>query len=131
MSVYLSIKSIRHLIIYVLLLLMLPLRPETASARPINGEQYSPQTLGAQRAYGQLPLAFVPNTGQSHSSVQFQAQMGSGGFFFATTGLTLSLPSQASMDEKRTGPFQQVEKRLAPGATPPQVIHMTFEGIKS
>jgi hypothetical protein len=44
-------------------------------------------------AYGRLPLAFVPNAGQTDPRVRFSAQTVGAGFYFTKTGAVLALSS--------------------------------------
>ena len=48
--------------------------------------------VGAALSYGQLPLSFVPNAGQSDEVVRYQAQAMGGRLFFEDNAVVLSLP---------------------------------------
>src|SRR5687768_2114500 len=53
----------------------------------------------ARRSYGELPLSFIPNVGQTNAAVRFVAQGGGFSFFF--------LPSRAVLS------FSKGERQLA------------------
>jgi hypothetical protein len=57
----------------------------------MNEVVISDSTVDADR-YGQLPLSFVPNAGQSDAAVHYQAQGMGGTLFFEDDTVTLSLP---------------------------------------
>lgn len=63
---------------------LLPLFQVGAGALPAPDTQ--PATKAALDAYGQLPLAFVPNVGQADPAVRFHAHAGAASFFFTRRG---------------------------------------------
>lgn len=79
----------RHLFIWVLLLLF----TMTILARPSVVSLVPDPTLEQLAHYDHLPLAFVPNEGQSDPVVRFQARGMGGSLFFTEGGVTLNLPA--------------------------------------
>ena len=71
------------------------LNPLASMARAAAPPSASPQpTNSALRAYGQLPMSFIPNAGQMDAAVRYYAQGGGHGFAFTSRGARLSFQSQ-------------------------------------
>ena len=72
-------------------------------------------------AYGKLPLAFVPNAGQTDARVRFEAQAGAASFFFTPRAVVFSLARKRQRTALRLGflgtsPTSRIEgERLGPG----------------
>ena len=69
----------------------------------------------AAASYGQLPLSFVPNLGQSEAVVRYQAHGMGGMLFFEDDGVALSLP--------KTGRAGQTEDQTR------SVVRLRFDGV--
>ena len=74
----------------------------------MNGVVIKDSTVNADR-YGQLPLSFVPNAGQSDAAVRYQANGMGGALFFEDDTVMLSLPTPE--DQTRS------------------VVYLRFEGV--
>ncbi len=82
---------------------------------------------------GRLPLAFVPNAGQTHPAVQFQVQALGGMIFFTPTTVVLSLPPSVSpaagadAASSLTRTDRQAARVAAP-ASDPTIVELAFVG---
>ncbi len=73
-----------------------PTRLQTVDPRPADANTLTATDSGfsdVTARYGQLPLSFVPNAGQSAAAVRYQAQGMGGMLFFEDNMVTLSLPT--------------------------------------
>jgi hypothetical protein len=79
----------------VLLLHLVPSSTPLAYAAPSPDPRSAPAALTASAAarYAQLPLAFVPNAGQSEATVRYQARALGGQLVFEDEAVVLSLPA--------------------------------------
>ncbi len=95
----------------VLLLLLATTGASFAYAEQTRAPMFSPAVpvSSAAAGYGQLPLSFVPNAGQSDSVVRYQARAMGGMLFFEDDAVTLSLPT--TEDQTRS------------------VVHLRFDGV--
>jgi hypothetical protein len=75
-----------------------------------------------------LPLSFVPNAGQSHPDVRFQARGLGGTIFFTPEEVTLTLPPPAA----HAAPAETLRAALSPYApvapVAPAVVRLQFSG---
>jgi hypothetical protein len=69
-----------------LVVLVVPLASSPAGGAP----RAEPRQPEPRAAYAQLPLAFVPNAGQTDPRVRFQAQAGGASFFFTRREVVMS-----------------------------------------
>lgn len=72
-----------------------------------------------REALGQLPLLFIPNTGQTHPNVRFYVRSLGGTLFFSETELVLSLPSSKPKNNSMSPDIP---------LTASSVLHIQFEG---
>ncbi len=119
MCIYTSLSTKLRTFIGVTVLLVLLATTGTSFA---YGEQTgapisSPAALVSSTAarYGQLPLSFVPNAGQSDPVVRYQARAMGGMLFFEDDAVVLSLPM--------TGPGRQTEDQFRSD------VHLRFDGV--
>jgi uncharacterized repeat protein (TIGR01451 family) len=111
-----------------LAILLLLIQPWSA-----GGLSGSRSTFAAQASAGfdRLPLSFVPNQGQSHPAVRYQAHaLGGSVLFFTQDGVVLALPPDPPAGGK---PLTGRELRLdetapAEPATPAPVLRLSFLG---
>jgi len=88
-----------------------PPKPSRAPAKPLRIPRF-----------GELPVAFVPNAGQSHADVRFQAHALRGTTFFARDEVVLTLPAP-------TQPITPSDpSSTPPAAVPPLVARLRFDG---
>jgi hypothetical protein len=118
MSIYTCLAIKLRAFFGVLVLLFLPATPRVSfpyreqTSTPIFSP-FTPMSSGTAR-YGELPLSFLPNAGQSDPVVRYQAQAMGGTLFFEDNGVVLSLPT---IDP------QQTENQTR------SVVHLRFDGI--
>ena len=95
----------------VLLLLLATTGASFAYAEQTRAPMSSPAVpvSSAAAGYGQLPLSFVPNVGQSDAVVRYQAHAMGGMLFFEDDAVVLSLPT--TEDQTRS------------------VVHLRFDGV--
>ena len=94
-------------LVLTLALALAGLIPARATVRPATGPSQAPaQAVSLQPAYGQLPLLFVENRGQTDPQVAFTLLGGPGTVFFTPTGVTYALvePSPAADRRPPAGP---------------------------
>src|SRR5262245_55568795 len=100
------------------LIVVIGLSVNAPSRIPTQQTSSLPSTLG--RRFGDLPLSFAINAGQSDALVRFQTHSLGGALYFTATELVLSLPT--AVYEPR---LTLADKRSAP---PPTVVQQQFEG---
>ena len=114
-----NIKTkLRNLIcLVVLLLLVAPSRPSLAYSEQTSTPMSSPTIPGSssEARYGQLPLSFVPNAGQSDAVVRYQAHGMGGMLYFEDEAVVLSLP--------KTDPGQLTEDQTR------SIVQLRFDGV--
>jgi len=118
MCIYTSLATKLRIFIGVSVLLLLPATPRVSFAyagqtRAPMSAPAAPVSSTADR-YGQLPLSFVPNMGQSDAVVRYQAHAMGGMLFFEDDALVLSLPT--------TDPRQTEDQTRS-------VVHLRFDGV--
>ncbi|MBX3086731.1 MAG: SBBP repeat-containing protein [Anaerolineae bacterium] len=94
--------------------------------------EQSPQSA-IQQGYGQLPLSFVPNVGQTDAAAQFQVNGLGGTLFFTPEEVVLSLP-QAKKRADRANPEQRIamlEHDTPTVSEPPLVVKMHLIGANT
>ena len=119
MSIYRSLGTKLYTFIGVSVLLLLPVTPRASSAYAGQSQtpMFSPvaQLSNAADSYGQLPLSFVPNAGQSEAVVRYQAHAKGGVLFFEDDEVVLSLPA--------------ADRGLQNEYQPHSVVHLRFYGV--
>lgn len=121
------------LLIITLLLAVLP----QAVPFPVPAPAPAPPVIAPD--FGRLPLAFVPNAGQTDPDVQFQARGMGGTIFFTSEEVVLSLPtadqpSASAAPEHHRPVDQRVSRRAAQPAhvvdsrPAPTVVRLQFTG---
>ncbi len=89
-----------------------PAARRSPAAVPLNLERLESRTLLSggsagdqlQAAYGQLPLSFEANQGQTDAQVRFLARGSGYGLFLTPTEAVLSLQKPAATDSTQAGP---------------------------
>jgi uncharacterized repeat protein (TIGR01451 family) len=97
-----------------LLVLVVPLR--------FSGPADTGSGFGPGLDFNRLPLSFVPNQGQTDSSVHFQAHGAGGALFFTPNEVVLSLPIDSppsAIDDQRS---------MSPGLGHWSVLRLRFDG---
>ena len=119
MCIYTSLATkLRTFIgVAVLLLPLATTRVSFAYAEQTGAPMFSSATpvSSAAARYGQLPLSFVPNVGQSDAVVRYQAHAMGGMLFFEDAAVVLSLPT--------TDQGRQTEDQTR------SVVHLCFDGV--
>jgi hypothetical protein len=119
MSIYTSSERKLRVFIGVAFLLLLPATSHTSSF--LGGQKGAPMSSpaapgsSAANRFGQLPLSFVPNAGQSEAVVRYQAHAMGGMLFFENDAVVLSLPT--------TGRGLSAEDQTR------SVVHLRFNGV--
>jgi hypothetical protein len=113
------------LLIITMLLAVLP------QAVPFTPPAPAPAPPVVAPDFGRLPLAFVPNAGQTNPDVQFQARGMGGTIFFTSEEVVLSLPTadqpSAPVAPERHHPANQRLSRRAEQPAP-TVVRLQFAG---
>jgi hypothetical protein len=109
-----------------------PSKPIQVEAPPVPHPEPPPPSLPAQAPIQlpsqqhHVPLAFVPNVGQSTDAVRFQVRAMGGTTFFTDDELVLTLP--APRPSPTTTAILAQEPAQEPSPTPPlQVLHLRFD----
>jgi hypothetical protein len=116
------------LLVLALLCLLATLPAQRLSLVPTLTTPSVPEAPQGASQLAQLPLAFVPNVGQSDSSVHFQARALGGSLFFTPGAVVLSLPA-SNRQPLTVGRFQSDRHVQPPLMTdPPAVVQLHFDG---
>src|SRR5260221_13143350 len=83
-------RSRMSILVVVLALTLIPL---LTSASKTQAQPMLTTSQNPAHKYGDLPLSFVPNLGQTDAVVQFQARSAGGSLFFTSREIVLSLSS--------------------------------------
>ncbi len=92
--------------------------------QPVKG----PKPPATQIDIHSLPLAFIPNRGQSDASVRFQAHTAGGSLFFTPGAVTLALPVEQEQQLIQDAAQAQKQTIDATSAQTPMIIQLRFEG---
>jgi YD repeat-containing protein len=90
----------------------------------------APATAARIPSFRTLPLAFVPNQGQTAPEVCFQARGLGGSLFFAPDGVVFALPASASKNARRA-PGADQSLRAPRHADPPVTVRMRLQGAQT
>jgi beta-glucanase (GH16 family) len=94
----------------------------TATRRPVESPPSQPAHVNLSRGYGNLPLAFEPNRGQTDARVRFLAR-GGGMMAFFTDTETVMVLSRAERRDPKASPLE----RRAPAEVERTVVRMKLE----
>lgn len=97
-----SSKLRNFISIAVLFLIIAPPRTTFANTDQTRAQVSSTdaQVPSAATSYGQLPLSFIPNVGQSDAVVLYQVRAMGGMVFFINDAVVLSLPNTEGIQQK-------------------------------
>ena len=87
-----------------------------------------PSTAAVQSAYGNLPLSFEANQGQTDSHVQFLSRGRGHQLFLTRTDAVLALRTDEAKGTRREGGAHQGQLSNSPPPTSHSAVRMTFEG---
>src|SRR5260221_13235162 len=90
-------RSRMSILVVVLALTLIPL---LTSASKTQAQPTLPGSQNPAHKYGDLPLSFVPNLGQTDAAVHFQVNSAGGSLFFTPSEIVLSLSSATRRDEQ-------------------------------
>ncbi len=109
----------------------------TEAQRSDQGDIDIQQTSSAETTiapeFGKLPLSFVPNAGQTNSTVRFEARGMGGRLFFTPGGVVLSLPTPAEPRTLSVEPGDDSDRTLNAHPLPRNtaMLRLRFEGANS
>ncbi|MEP7286859.1 MAG: SBBP repeat-containing protein, partial [Chloroflexota bacterium] len=102
-------------------LLLHPIPTAAALTTTANPAPAMDSKAALAQHYGNLPLSFIPNVGETDSAVRYQVRSGAGTLFFTPAEVVLSLSTQAN---HAASPIE----KIAMPANPPSVVRLHFEG---
>ena len=112
-----------------LLGLLLVLTTLLAAASPLHGSPLpTPKNPDIAPGFGLLPLAFIPNTGQTDPPVRFQAHGLGGTLFFTPDQVALSLPVYSQQPTPFDNRSSFVFGHSSSVIRRPSVVRLHFEG---
>jgi photosystem II stability/assembly factor-like uncharacterized protein len=106
-----------------------PAQAVARPAAPLTGTTASPaQAAQIRQAYGQLPLRFEANAGQTDAQVQFLAHGSGYNLFLTSTEAVLALQAPANTPAPNAAPSQRGPSAAKPPAGPETVLRMEVLG---
>ncbi|MGR6034661.1 MAG: DUF7948 domain-containing protein [Candidatus Nitrosoglobus sp.] len=96
--------------------------PESSSSAALHAQPAKIKAPQFKKAYGQLPLSFAPNRGQSDSQVKFLSRGAGYQLFLTATEAVLALQPPSPKSSTQSAPKRVKEKKTAPAVLRMQLL---------